>query len=108
MLTYEQGVETLGKRQSKKLGNNTYLERVGPDCLGVKLHGTYVVRICSDGSYVLHTGGWQTSTTKDRINSYSPARVYQSKREWFLSVGEEGGKCKFEDGIRVDRSGKPL
>jgi hypothetical protein len=45
----------------------------------------------------LNSGGWRTSTTKDRINKYSPVKVYQRKYEWYLQDGTE-----FEDNILVN------
>jgi hypothetical protein len=88
---------TLKKRESKKIGNNTYLVRISPETIGVRLHNTVVVRIHSDGTYTLNSGGWRTVTTKDRINAYSPVRVSQRKHEWY--VGDEN--IPFHDGIRV-------
>jgi hypothetical protein len=100
MLTYMAALTRLGKRDSRKLENNTYLVRLSDSCIGVMLHSTYVVRIYNDGTWTLHTGGWRSVTTKDRINTYSPARVYQQKGEWYLA-----GKVPFYDGMRVDANG---
>ena len=86
---------TLKKRESKKVGNNTYLVRISPETIGVRLHGTVVVQIHSDGTYTLDSGGWRTVTTKARINDFSPVKVSQKKYDWF--VGDE----PFHDGIRV-------
>ena len=85
MLTFSQCESLIGKRDSKKLENNTYLERINPDCYGVRLHSTYVVRVYRDGRYVIDSGGWLTVTTKDRINKYSPCRVHQSKHVWYIN-----------------------
>lgn len=86
---------TIKKRESKKVGNNTYLVRISPETIGVRLHDTIVVRIHSDGTYTLNSGGWRTVTTKARINEFCPVKVGQKKYEWF--VGNE----PFYDGIRV-------
>lgn len=99
MLTYEEAVATLKNRESKKLENNTYLHRIDADTLAVRLHATDVVLIHRDGSYTLNSGDWRTVTTKDRINGYSPASVYQTRFIWFL------GSVEFVDGMRVDSSG---
>jgi hypothetical protein len=58
-------------RESRKLGNNTYLLR-GNDEIAVKLHATHVLTFFKNGSIRIATGGWNTNTTKDRINSYIP------------------------------------
>lgn len=85
------------ERSTKKLKNNTYLVRISPDSIGVQLHNTIVVTIHSDGTYTLNSGGWQTVTTKQRINEYCPVRVNQRKFQWY--VGDED--IPFKDGIRV-------
>lgn len=101
-MTYAEAEAKLGKRETKKLENNTYLHRVAIDTLAVKLHQTDVVLIHSNGRFTLQTGGWQTVTTKDRINGYSPARVYSNNGVWHV------GEAAFHDGMQVDSTGKPI
>lgn len=94
-MDYATASATIKKRETKKVGNNTYLVRINPETIGVKLHNTIVVRIHSDGTYTLNSGGWRTVTTKARINEFCPVKVGQKKYEWF--VGDE----LFYDGIKV-------
>ena len=101
-LTFEDGLKVLGNRAQKKLENNTYLVKVDDDTLGVKVHNTIVVYIYKSGNYGLDTGGWRTSLTKDRINSYSPARLHSDNNIWYIGHGI------YADGITVDKTGKPL
>jgi len=84
------------KRNSRKVGNNTYAEILPDGSVGIMLHSTYVVKIHPDNSATLNSGGWHTPTTKDRINQYSPVRVYQRKGQWYLESGDE-----YEDGVVV-------
>jgi hypothetical protein len=90
-----------GKRNStrRKVGNNTYAEILHDNSVGIMLHSTYVVKIHPDDTYTLQTGGWQTSTTKDRINQYSPVRVYQRKYEWYVTIN--GKEYPFMEGMVV-------
>jgi len=88
-MNYNEAVSMVrGKRNKnrRKIGNNTYAEILHDNSVGIMLHSTYVVKIHPDNTYTLQTGGWQTSTTKDRINQYSPVRVYQRKYEWFVRI----------------------
>ena len=80
----------------RKVGNNTYAEILSDGSVGIMLHGTYVVKIHQDGTYTLNTGGWYTPTTKDRINKYSPVRVFQRKGDWYLNDG-----TPYMDGVVV-------
>jgi len=83
-------------RDTRKVCNNTYAEILPDGSVGIMLHSTYVVKIHPDNSATLNTGGWYSSTTKDRMNKYSPVRVYQRKGQWYLESGEE-----YEDGVTV-------
>jgi hypothetical protein len=85
------------KQKARKIGNNTYAEIESDNSVSVRLHGTAVVRFYPNGLVKLNSGGWRTSTTKNRINKYSPVKVYQKKYEWYLQNGAE-----FEDNILVN------
>jgi hypothetical protein len=85
------------KQKARKVGNNTYAEIESDNSVSVRLHGTAVVRFYPNGLVKLNSGGWRTSTTKNRINKYSPVKVYQKKYEWYLQDGAE-----FEDNILVN------
>jgi len=100
-----------GKRNAnrRKVGNNTYAEILNDTTVAIKLHNTYVVKIHADGTYTLNSGGWQTATTKDRINQYSPVRVYEDsnyssitgkyQRRWFVTINNK--PYPFIDGMVV-------
>jgi hypothetical protein len=83
-------------KNSRKVGNNTYAEILDDGSVGILLHSTHVVKIHPDDSVTLNSGGYHTSTTKKRINQYSPVRVYQKNYEWFLGDG-----TPFEDRMIV-------
>ena len=72
MNNYEDAAKLLtGRcRTRRKLENNTYLERHDDGDIAVVLHGTDVVTFKPNGDIILDTGGWQTPTTKDRMNRY--------------------------------------
>ena len=90
-----------GKRgvMRSKVGNNTYAEILPYGSIGIMLHSTYVVKIHQDNTYTLNSGGWQTLTTKDRINQYSPRYVYQKNFEWFVKINDKS--YPFIDGMVV-------
>lgn len=92
-------VHGIGNRMRRKVGNNTYAEIFQDGTVGIMLHSTYVVKIHPDNTYTLNSGGWQTLTTKDRINQYSPKRVYQRDYQWYVSLN--GKEYPFMDGMVV-------
>lgn len=65
--------------------NNTRIES-GPGGRQVWLHKTCILEERADGSIRLYTGGWNTVTTRTRIN--------QAANEWRLGfqVGFAGGR----------------
>jgi hypothetical protein len=72
-----------------RLGSNTYLYPRG-DSYAVRYHYTDVVTIHPDGTFTLSTGGWETITTKQRINGYGPARVYSGDHgQWAVWTEED-------------------
>ena len=83
----------------KNLKRNTWLVRWDEDRIDVVFHGTAIVKAFSDGSYILDSGGWQTSTTKGRINEYAPVYIYQKKHVWYISW--QGQDIEFVDGMKL-------
>lgn len=100
--SYAEAREFCDTRRARKLGNNTYLRDYG-EYIAVKLHSTEIVTFRA-GSVTLRSGGWQTITTKARMNCYLPAGVWegaewqgprasiwQECRRWYLSVSNSWG-----------------
>lgn len=52
-----------------------------------------------DGKYWLNSGGYRTSTTKERINRYCPFRVFQDF-EWYVKYNNE--TLEFKDGMVLE------
>jgi hypothetical protein len=107
-MNYASAVEKLGGRQSRKVGNNTYLERLSDDTIGLRLHSTYVVKFHANGNVTLDSGGWLTVTTKDRMNWCDGIRVFQDDFAWFVRriYGEtfaEGETIPFQDGMVISQ-----
>jgi len=76
-VNYTEANEKLQGRcySSRKLENHTYLKRRDwgrTKAIAVRLHATDVITFHEDGRIEVSTGGWDTVTTRDRINSYLP------------------------------------
>lgn len=117
-MLYDDFLSVLNGRQSRKVGNNTYMQQRDEDAIAVKLHDTDVVTALRDGSVVLDSGGWKTVTTKDRMNKWlpDPWRVWTERGTWYLGriptwhkpLKEqlaEGSACIFADGITITANG---
>jgi hypothetical protein len=103
---YESLSEFLGKKESKKIGNNTFLERLEPNVLGIRLHGTYIIEIDPTDIMKLKTKGWWSRTTKDRLNQFLGCRgvsIYQKDNNW--TIKGMNGSFQFNDDIMVTSDG---
>ena len=83
-MKYKEAVNLIKNRSSKKLANNTHLLKDGVNFV-IRLHETNIVTITPKNHYILNNGGWQTMTTKDRMNRYLPCNIWQEKGLWYLS-----------------------
>jgi len=101
-MNYQEGRMLLDKARgaSKKLARNTVLRLEG-ETLIVRFWDTDIIRIESDGTYTLNSGGFRTATTKDRFNTLLPAfNIWQDNGLWYIyHAGDNLGM--FEDGIQV-------
>ena len=74
----------------------------------VTLHNTNVFVVDKKaGTIALSSGGWQTVTTKQRINQASDEyhcgfSVYQKDFEWYVTL-KDGNTVPFVDGMKLDR-----
>lgn len=100
-MTYTSAEATLGNRASRKLANNTYLERRDDDSIAIRLHATDVVTF-QPGTVTLNSGGWRTVTTKERLNRVLP--VWSKAGTWY--VGGNGDEpIVYDDGITFTDDG---
>jgi hypothetical protein len=71
----------------------------------VRLHGNLIAEV-GDTWIQLFDGGWQTVTTKSRLNAILSEhgvpgeRIFQKKGQWFVS--QAGGAIPFFSGMRLN------
>ncbi len=73
----------------------------------VDYHATTVVKFNYE-QITLNSGGWRTSTTKNRMNQISNQfdlgfYVYQKNFEWFVHIEITGERLSFYDGMIIKR-----
>ncbi len=107
-MTYEMAITKLGKRYSRKLQNNTYLQKRDNEAIAIRLHDTDIVTLLPNGDTILNSGGWETATTKNRINDYAPGiRIFQRDWQWYVCRSGEWDKTiPFEDGMVIPANGE--
>jgi len=69
--------------RATKIGNNTYLVGNGTDAqpFTIRLHSTDIVQVSAD-TIRFDTGGWETVTTKERMNRAMPNGCSLIQRQW--------------------------
>ena len=106
-MDYTTVVSKLSPRESRKIGNNTYLQRREDGSIAVRLHETDILTFHADGRTVYNSGGWRTVTTKARMNEYGPLRLYTERGVWYASIPCDNWESRFaySDGLTVHKDG---
>lgn len=92
----------LAGRDRRKVTHNTYLIRRS-EGIALRLHDTDIVTYLPGGDIILNSGGWQTVTTKQRMNAYTDAMIGSTKGVWSVSWGSESHG--FADGMVLHPDG---
>jgi len=111
----------------KKIANNTYLKLEykpsfnpnpnpniqGEESIVMYLHGHNVATFTPQ-HLELRSCGWQTVTTKDRLNlALSMVKIhgciYQQAWTWYYARGYKFDKvCPFREGMKISYEGEPI
>jgi hypothetical protein len=95
--SYDDALEIFERRRRNstlsrgvKLANNTYMTwedtSEDPKWFGVRFHHTTIVEFYSDGTIALNTGGWETVSTKSRMNDcLTQYGIHQEKFVWYVT-----------------------
>lgn len=89
--------------RSTLLENNTVEYWQGEDRI-IRLHHTDIIRFKDNGDIILNSGGYQTVTTKDRMNKYCPYQINQDNSIWYVSVN--GDRYGFKDNMVIHPNGR--
>jgi hypothetical protein len=98
-------------KDRKKFDHNTYFEAMNDHAIGVYLHGNRIAVIRSDDTVSFSLCGWNTVTTRDRINAVSRLlfggegpKVFTAKGEAFISEPMRR-PIEFFDGVTFNVKG---
>jgi len=90
-------------KDRKKIDGNTYLERDEARIV-IRFHTTFVVMVLPDNTIVLNSGGWETPTTKTRMNKVLNRfqwTIIQDKSLWWLVDLKKDLRYRYSDGTRI-------
>ena len=96
----------IGLRTDWSLNNTTVETVVGAS--RIRLHGNLIAEVGDDCIY-LYDGGWQSNTTKSRLNAilsdfgHAGEVIFQRDFEWFIRLwnGSEFFTTEFRSGMRL-------
>jgi len=94
----------------RKLANNTFAEYRENGSIAVRLHKTDVLTYDLGGNVVFDSGGWQTVTTKSRMNTFGPTGygISQTNHVWHLYrygqtlANGNNPRVRYFDGLELD------
>jgi hypothetical protein len=98
-------------KAQRTIATHTRLARRGPHDIAVQYHATDVVTYHQDGTVTLNTGGYETVTTKRRINDYTPRglSVFARNFAWFVVIDYDwSDPVPFVDGMTFDPATRKL
>ena len=88
-------VRAFRNRQPFKRGNT--LVKVFDNSVVLCLHGNMIAELATDGALYISDGGWQSNTTKERLNGFPTVNIHQKDFRWFLNGVEwDGSKIKVD------------
>jgi hypothetical protein len=64
---------------------NTSVRLMFDGSIILDLHGNAIAKRGPDGALYVTSAGWETNTTKDRLNGLRGVSVHQDKGQWYLN-----------------------
>jgi len=94
-----------GNKRTRKIANNTlevYKTSACKQLVAIRLHDTNIVTYLENGKIRLDNGGWETVTTKERINRYLPTGylLYQENWNWLIRT-PSGKTIKYKNNMEI-------
>ena len=62
------------------------------DSFYLKLHGNTIAVLHGDGTLMITDAGWQSNTTKERLNGLPNVNIHQKNFVWYLNGEEWNGR----------------
>jgi hypothetical protein len=84
-------------KTKRKIAGNTWGEIDSEGAICITFHKTVIIRAYPNGMFFVTNGGYQTVTTKLRLNQFTPFQFWQSKKIWFTR--ENGYDIEFWNGM---------
>jgi hypothetical protein len=96
-----------GIKSARKIANNTLQIDFEDGAQAIRLHLTNIIT-WAQGNIILNSGGWQTVTTKSRLNQFLPQGFYIHSERGLWYVRTAQGDFKYYDGMIFNQQGALL
>ena len=83
-------IRAFRNRQTFKRGNTEV--KVFDNSVALYLHGNMIAEYAADGALYIRDGGWQSNTTKERLNGLPNVSIHQKDFQWYLNGEEWSGE----------------
>ena len=84
----------------RNIMNNTVVRyEEDDDTYIIKYHNTDIITY-HENHISIDTDGWETATTKLRLNTHTPFSFWQEKSIWYFSVPDTAGEYRYIDGLK--------
>lgn len=78
----QDAVRAFYEKKNFKRGNTQVI--AGLETVNMYLHGNLIVRATPQGLWI-NDGGYQSNTTKERLNGFPNVNIHQKNWQWFLN-----------------------
>ena len=79
----EDAIRAFRNDQNFKRGNTEV--RILDNSSQLLLHGNVIAEYSADGALWISSAGWETTTTKERLNGLPNVSIHQKDFQWFLN-----------------------
>ena len=103
---YQYLLDILGNSETKKLAHNTYIVK-RENCVAVTYHGNTIILVNPDNSAIIRNAGYETVTTKARLNQFTPNGVTIWQNDWTWYIQDSMGVVEtFDNGKYINQYGE--
>tara|TARA_R110001606_G_scaffold347571_2_gene496918 strand:+ start:538 stop:840 length:303 start_codon:yes stop_codon:yes gene_type:complete len=82
----EDAIRAFRNNQTFKRGNTEVIIcECAPSCRVLRLHNHIIAEMDFEGNLWINDAGWQTVTTKERLNGFPSVNIVQKNFQWFLN-----------------------
>jgi hypothetical protein len=104
MTTMRDSLRGMKYFSARRVANNTFRVKFESGKVAIRLHNTNIIEVTQnqigEDVYFYYMGGWDTTTTRDRLNRFGPLNIYRRRGETYAE-DSSGTVSEFFEGLTV-------